>query len=111
MGRARRGEILGEMSFLGDDTATATVTARSPMLLLALDKALIREHLGHDPSFGERFFRSLAVMLSHRCLDQLMSRGLAAEAAAAEELDLTTLGNLSSAGRRFEWLCQDVVRR
>lgn len=112
VGSSRRGEILGEMSFLSsDDLATATVKARESMVLLAMPKEQIREQLKNDLSFAERFYRSLAVLLSHRCRDQLMARGLAAQAAAFEELDLTTLSNMSTAGRRFEWLCQDVNQR
>lgn len=112
VGSSRRGEILGEMSFLGgDEQATATVQAREPMLLLAMPKERIRAQLGDDLPFAERFYRSLAVLLSHRCRDQLMARGMAAQAAALEELDLTTLSNVSTAGRRFEWLCQEVAQR
>ncbi|NDD69424.1 MAG: hypothetical protein EBZ29_08545, partial [Synechococcaceae bacterium WB9_4xC_028] len=85
VGSSRRGEILGEMSFLGgDEQATATVQAREPMLLLAMPKQRIRAQLGDDLPFAERFYRSLAVLLSHRCRDQLMARGMAAEAAALE---------------------------
>lgn len=112
VGSSRRGEILGEMSFLGgDERATATVQAREAMLLLAMPKPRIREQLEQDLAFAERFYRSLAVLLSHRCRDQLMARGMAAQAAALEELDLSTLSNVSQAGRRFEWLCQDVAQR
>jgi bacteriocin-type transport-associated protein len=111
VGSSRRGEILGEMSFLsGDEQATATVQAREPMTLLAMPKQRIREQLLQDLPFAERFYRSLAVLLSHRCRDQLMARGMAAQASALEELDLTTLSNVSTAGRRFEWLCQEMAR-
>ena len=110
VGSSRRGEILGEMSFLGEeDRATASVRPRAPMSLLAVPKARIRARLAEDAAFAERFHRSLAVLLSHRCRDQLMSRGLAAQAAALEELDLTTLRNVSTAGRRFEWLCDAMA--
>ena len=112
VGSSRRGEILGEMSFLNsDEQATATVQAREAMVLLAVDKTSIRQQLTVDLAFAERFYRSLAVLLSHRCRDQLMSRGMAAQALALEELDLTTLGNVSTAGRRFEWLCSEVSKR
>ncbi|MFM8259707.1 MAG: cyclic nucleotide-binding domain-containing protein [Vulcanococcus sp.] len=110
VGSSRRGEILGEMSFLGgDDRATASVLPRETLTVLAVPKASIRSRLQEDMAFAERFHRSLAVLLSHRCRDQLMSRGLAARAAALEELDLTTLRNVSTAGRRFEWLCEAMT--
>lgn len=111
VGSSRRGEILGEMSFLGgDERATATVQAREPMQLLAMPKPRIRQQLNDDLAFAERFYRSLAVLLSHRCRDQLLARGMAADAVAREELDLATLRNVSSAGRRFEWLCQELAQ-
>jgi len=110
VGTSRRGEILGEMSFLGENQqATATVQAKDAMLLLAVDKSAIRAHLEDDPDFATRFYRSLAVLLSHRSRDQLMARGMAAEAASLEELDLSTLSNVSTAGQRFEWLCQEIM--
>ena len=57
------------------------------MLLLAVKKSAIRENLEDDP-LCVRFYRSLAVLLSHRSRDQLMARGMAAQAASLEELDL-----------------------
>ena len=112
VGSSRRGEILGEMSLLNrDEQATASVQAIESMVLLAVDKTTIRQQLTVDLAFAERFYRSLAVLLSHRCRDQLMSRGMAAQAMALEELDLTTLGNVSTAGQRFEWLCREVSKR
>ena len=112
VGTSRRGEILGEMSFLNnDEQATASVLASESMVLLAVEKATIRQQLTDDLAFAERFYRSLAVLLSHRCRDQLMSRGMAAQAMALEELDLSTLGNVSTAGQRFDWLCTEVSKR
>jgi len=112
VGSSRRGEMLGEMSFLGEDSnATASVKATEAMLLLAISKERIRQQLEADLAFAERFYRSLAVLLSHRSRDQLISRGMAAQATALEELDLFTLSNVSTAGRRFEWLCEEVAQR
>jgi len=112
VGSSRRGEMLGEMSFLSEDTkATASVKATEAMLLLAISKERIRQQLDEDLAFAERFYRSLAVLLSHRSRDQLISRGMAAQATALEELDLSTLSNVSTAGRRFEWLCEEVAQR
>ena len=112
VGTSRRGEILGEMSFLNsDEQATASVQASESMVLLTVNKATIRQQLTIDLAFAERFYRSLAVLLSHRCRDQLISRGMAAQAMALEELDLTTLGNVSTAGRRFDWLCTELSKR
>ena len=71
------------MSFLNnDEQATASVQVSESMVLLAVEKATIRQQLTDDLAFAERFYRSLAVLLSHRCRDQLMSRGMAAQAMA-----------------------------
>ena len=110
VGSSRRGEVLGEMSFLtDDDQATATVIAREPIRLLAMPKDRMREQLSNDLAFAERFYRSLAVLLSNRCRDQLIARGIAARATALEELDHGTLSLVSTAGRRFDWLCQEIA--
>lgn len=111
VGSSRRGEVLGEMSFLGGgEEATASVRARQPLQLLAIPKRTVRQQLRADLHFAQRFYRSLAVLLSHRCRDQLLARGMAAQAAALEELDLAMLSSLSAAGRRFEWLCREMAQ-
>ena len=93
------------MSFLGEnEQATATVQAKEAMLLLAVKKSAIRRKLEDDTGFAIRFYRSLAVLLSHRSRDQLMTRGMAAQAASLEELDLSNA--TYTAGQRFEWLAK-----
>lgn len=132
VGSSRAGELLGEMSLVGGDVrASATVTAVGPMEVLAISKDQLQQGLELDPSLGARFYRAMALMLSQRNRDQLLSRGLAANARkveglagigassplsidsdfehdldAEESLDLHQMASISTAGQRFHWLCQ-----
>ena len=110
VGSSRRGELLGEIALLGSKSqATASVIARNKMQLLALPQAQLKQRMGADAMFSERFHRALAMLLSHRCRDQLMNHGLASRAASNEAIDFDTLDNISNAGRRFDWLCRQLA--
>lgn len=110
VGSSRRGELLGEMALLSSESqATASVIARKRMQLLALPQQQLKQRIEADATFGERFHRALAMLLSHRCRDQLMSHGLASRAASNEAIDFDTLDNISNAGRRFDWLCRQLA--
>ena len=110
VGSSRRGEMLGEMALLSENgLATANVVARNAMQLLVLPHQLLIDRMETDSSFGTRFYRALAMLLSHRCRDQLMRHGLASRAAANEAISFDTLENISQAGRRFDWLCRQLA--
>ena len=110
VGSSRRGELLGEMALLSNDSqATASVVGSTAMQLLALPHQQLRTRMDGDAAFSARFHRAMAMLLSHRGRDQLMSHGLASQAAANEALSLDTLDNISQAGRRFDWLCRQVA--
>lgn len=134
VGTSRAGELLGEMSLVGGNArASATVIAASPMEVLTLPKDLLLHRLEEDPALGARFFRGMALLLSQRNRDQLLSHGLAAASLQAESaqatgatsldpgnspsaaelegeeiLDLQQMGSISLAGQRFHWLCQNL---
>ena len=110
VGSSRRGEMLGEMALLSENgLATANVVARNAMQLLVLPHQLLIDRMATDSSFSTRFHRALAMLLSHRCRDQLMRHGLASRAAANEAISFDTLENISQAGRRFDWLCRQLA--
>lgn len=110
VGSSRRGELLGEIALLSANSlATASVVASSDMQLIAISHRDIEDRMAEDAAFSSRFHRAMAVLLSHRSRDQLMSHGLASRAAANEALSLDILNNVNQAGRRFEWLCRQVA--
>lgn len=134
VGSSRAGELLGEMSLVGaDERASATVTAVGAMEVLAIPKDHLLQSLALDPSLGARVYRAMALILSQRNRDQLLSRGLAANARkveglpgavdtsssgrhsdpdpdleAEESLDIHQMSAISTAGQRFHWLCQTL---
>ncbi len=68
-GKARTigpGEVCGEISFLDDLPATATVTADDSVEALYLDRPTLQSLFELFPHLGSRFYRSLAVSLSRR---------------------------------------------
>ncbi|MEM7011754.1 MAG: cyclic nucleotide-binding domain-containing protein [Verrucomicrobiota bacterium] len=64
------GELLGEMSFLHESQATATVEALEPSLLLKIPRLkLIGRIEADDTGFGARFYRAIALIVSRRLRD------------------------------------------
>jgi len=73
------GEVCGEISFLDDLPATATVTAQEPLEVLYLDRPTLQSVFELFPHLGSRFYRSLACSLSRR-LREMIGTGAANEA-------------------------------
>lgn len=60
------GEVCGEISFLDELPATATVVAKGPVEAFFLDRATLQSLFELFPHLGSRFFHSLAAILSRR---------------------------------------------
>jgi len=60
------GEVCGEISFLDDLPATASVVAKEPVEAYYLDRPTLQSLFELFPHLGSRFYRSLASSLSHR---------------------------------------------
>ena len=60
------GDILGEMSFLTREPASASVIAVTEVDAICLSHEDIREFILEEPGFAGRFYRSLAILLAHR---------------------------------------------
>ncbi len=60
------GEICGEMSFLEDSAASASVIAEGDVETYHLDRATLQSLFELYPHLGSRFYHSLATNLSHR---------------------------------------------
>jgi CRP/FNR family transcriptional regulator, cyclic AMP receptor protein len=61
-----RGDIFGEMSFLDDAPASASVVAETEVQALCITESMIRALLRGDPGFGGRFYHSIALTLAAR---------------------------------------------
>jgi CRP-like cAMP-binding protein len=60
------GEICGEMSFLEDSPASASVIVEGEVEAFHLDRPALQSLFELYPHLGSRFYRSLATNLSHR---------------------------------------------
>jgi CRP-like cAMP-binding protein len=74
------GEICGEMSFLEDAPASASVVAEEDIEAYHLDRATLQSLFELFPHLASRFYRSLAMNLSRRLRDVI---GPGSEAPAA----------------------------
>lgn len=101
------GEIVGEMSFVDSQPPSATVAAKGPALVLALDKEEMREELHENAEFASRFYRALAIFLSDRLRQsnvhqsQGKAGNLGDKRIVEDELDLNVLDAVSQAGESF----------
>jgi CRP/FNR family cyclic AMP-dependent transcriptional regulator len=65
------GQVCGEMAFLENGDASATVTAEEDGEACALDWKTLSDLFELFPHLGSRFYRSLAVSLSRRLREQI----------------------------------------
>lgn len=74
------GEICGELSFLDELPASASVVADQPVEALFLNRPTLYTLFELFPHLGSRFYRSLAANLSHRLRGLIGAGGQAAGA-------------------------------
>jgi CRP/FNR family transcriptional regulator, cyclic AMP receptor protein len=105
------GEVFGEMSFVDAMPPAATVSAVSPVAVLALDKRELQRRIDADPAFGCRFYRAVAIFLSDRLRQARQQPGQHPASATdpAGELDANVLDTLDQAGARFDRLLQALM--
>jgi len=63
------GEMLGEISFVDERPPSADVVANEDSLVLAVPKRELQRKLEADAGFAARFYRAIALLLSHRLRD------------------------------------------
>jgi extracellular factor (EF) 3-hydroxypalmitic acid methyl ester biosynthesis protein len=75
------GQVFGEMSFLEETGASASVIAEEDVDVDVVEGAYVQSLLASDPGFSARFFQSLAVGMAHRLrrTTEACSAGLVAE--------------------------------
>jgi len=111
-----RGEIVGEMSFVDTRPPSATASAATDALVLAIPCATIAAKLRGDAPFAARFYRALALILSDRLratVGELARRtsGKGVHDESFDEIDPGVLEQSQIAGVRLEGLLQRLVPR
>ena len=108
----RKGEIVGELSFLDSRPPSATVVAATDSIVLAISRAKLAAKLERDMGFAARFYRALGILLADRLRNTTQRLGfgnsdsLRAEDPAAAEIDPELLASVSIAAKRFELLVE-----
>lgn len=64
--RLATGEVVGEMSFIDSHPPSATVQTLEESVVLAISRSHLANKLSQDVGFAARFYRALAILLSHR---------------------------------------------
>src|SRR5262249_36111807 len=108
------GEVVGEMSFIDARPPSATVKALDNTIVLAIPRRELAAKLEQDAEFAARFYRSLALFLSHRLRsrEQQMTRragGGPNQTTEEDELDPNLLDRVHLAGTRFEIVLQRLL--
>lgn len=85
------GEIFGEISFLEQLGATASVIAMETVRVQILPEEQLAQQLGSDPGLATRFYQSLALTLAHR-LRQVIDRVSSLTEASSSALEGVQLG-------------------
>ncbi len=68
------GETCGEMGFLEDSVASATATAEQEVKAYAIEWPALHDLFELFPHLASRFYRSLALNLSRRLREQIVSK-------------------------------------
>ena len=111
------GDVVGEMSFIDTRPPSATVTATQPSLVLSIPREQLATKLRQDVGFASRFYRSLAIFLSHRLRVTVNQLGYGSnnqfEMTDLSRDDLTrdAKDNVALAETRLDWLLRRLKGR
>jgi CRP-like cAMP-binding protein len=102
------GEVVGEMSFVDTRPPSATVTATHDSVVLCIPRDQLATKLRQDVGFASRFYRALALFLSHRLrvtVNQIsIAAGGASEDLSDEQLAKEAKETVEIAKTRLDWL-------
>jgi CRP/FNR family transcriptional regulator, cyclic AMP receptor protein len=109
------GEVVGEMSLIDARPPSATVTVAQDAVVLAIPRTELSRKLDSDAAFAARFYRAIAMFLSHRlrATTQRLGYGkgqpLQEDAEYEDELDPSALDSVHLAGARFDRVLQRLL--
>jgi bacteriocin-type transport-associated protein len=111
--RLSSGEVVGEMSFVDARPPSATVQTLEDCVVLAIPRSQLAEKLSQDVGFGCRFYRALAILLSHRLRGTVkqLSNDPAPPADPVNELDPAVAATVAIAEARFNQLLEQLKGR
>jgi len=97
LARLGPGQVFGEMSFLEETGASASVLAEEDVEIDVVEHAYIQSVLTSDPGFSARFFQSLAVCMAHRLRETTRARsaGLLGEEAPLNRFHVARTGQIT----------------
>ena len=112
-----QGEIVGEMSMIEARPPSVSVKARKDCTVLALSRSKIDARLKADTAFAARFYRALALFMSHRLRATTSQLGYGSDTPAAvrqeedeeDELDPNLMDSVTLAGSRFDRLVKSLI--
>ncbi|HHP7246208.1 MAG TPA: cyclic nucleotide-binding domain-containing protein [Elainellaceae cyanobacterium] len=110
-----RGEMAGTISFLDFRLPPITIRAARESLVLSIPRQQMTTHLQNNKGFAARFYRVLAMQLSHSLQSVLSRLGCSGSSFDArqhmdealdyeDELDLDELHHVSQGAARFNWM-------
>jgi CRP-like cAMP-binding protein len=97
------GEVVGEMSFVDGRPPSATVRAIERSVTLKIPREALLDKIETDPAFAARFFRALAMFLSHRL------RTLTRDNPDVDEIDPNVLDAVHLAASRFDRMMKQLM--
>lgn len=111
------GEVVGEMSFIDTRPPSATVVATQNALVLSIPREQLATKLRQDIGFASRFYRALAIFLSHRLRVTVNQLGYGSnnqvETTELPQNELTqdAQENVALAETRLDWLLRRLKGR
>lgn len=72
-------DVIGEMSFIEQRVPAVTVTAEGKSEVLAIPRRAIQTRFDAEPAFAARFYRALAMALSHKLRETTVGQHFAGE--------------------------------
>lgn len=115
------GEIFGEMSFVDQCPASASVETIRDSLVLSIPRGLLAEHLNYDVGFASRFYQAIALFLSTRLRSAVKTLGYQDSLKPeVEHINKQTfqdpqlkniLENLPMVEARFDWLLRRLKNK